>query len=330
MKAEVLKALLQAHAEGDDQAFRRAALKLAASESKAGHTRSAEELRGIISTLPLGGSRQGRVVDIAKPRGELADVLDAGYRDERFSDIVLNEHALGELTCVLREARVRGKLEQFGVEPRRKLLFHGPPGCGKTLAAAVLAGELGVPLLTVRLAALFSRFLGATASQLGVVFSEMPRRPGVYLFDEFDALAKARGDAQDVGEMNRVVTSFLQLMDADVSASIVIAATNHPQLLDRAVFRRFHLSVEFTTPDLPQAEALIRLRLARFALDDATVASFAKRADGLSFAEVAGACDDAVRNMVLEERTKLLSDDIDAAVHRLGNRVHFTSSALDG
>lgn len=318
MKAEVLRQLLQAHAEGDDEAFRRAALKLAAAESKAGHTRIAEDLREIISRMPLGQHRRGQVVDIAKPRGELADVLDAGYRDERFADIVLADDTSEELHRVIREVRVRDKLERFGVEPRRKLLFHGPPGCGKTLAAAVLAGELGVPLLTVRLAALFSRFLGATASHLGLVFAEMPRRPGVYLFDEFDAVAKARGDAQDVGEMNRVVTAFLQLMDADTSAAIIIAATNHPQLLDPAVFRRFQLNVEFEVPNRAQAMDLIRLRLASFELSEAQVKSFATKTNGLSFAELADLCDEAVRNMVLDGRSKLAPDDIRAALRRVG------------
>lgn len=139
---------------------------------------------------------------------------------------------------MLSENRSRARLERFGVSPRRRLLFHGAPGCGKTLAAAVLAGEMGLPLMTVRFDALFSRFLGATAVQLRAIFAEMPRRPGVYLFDEFDSVAKARGDSQDVGEMNRVVTAFLQLVDADMSGSILVAATNYVELLDRAVFRR--------------------------------------------------------------------------------------------
>src|SRR5690606_6629274 len=109
-----------------------------------------------------------------------------------------------ELTRVIKENRARASLERHGIEPRRKLLFHGPPGCGKTLGAKVLAGEMGLPLLTVRLASLFSRFLGATANHLRAVFSAMTRRPGVYLFDEFDSVAQARGDSNDVGELRRV------------------------------------------------------------------------------------------------------------------------------
>ena len=250
MKADILKLLLQSHADGDETSFRKAALQLAASESNAGHVKVADDLRAIIARLPSTGSKKSTpVVDISSPRGELADLLEGGHRDERLRDIVLTTDTRDVLLRIMSENRSRGRLERFGVEPRRRLLFHGAPGCGKSLGAAVLAGEMGLPLMTVRFDALFSRFLGATATQLRAIFAEMPRRPGVYLFDEFDSIAKARGDAQDVGEMNRVVTAFLQLVDADVSGSIMVAATNHVELLDRAVFRRFDVIVPFDKPD---------------------------------------------------------------------------------
>src|SRR5690606_31238444 len=204
------------------------------------------------------------VVDIAAPRGDLQDILEGGHRDERFHDIVLSQEVKDLLTRVIAENRSRARLERFGVAPRSRLLFHGPPGCGKTLAASVLAGEMGLPLMTVRFDALFSRFLGATSVQLRTIFAEMPRRPGVYLFDEFDSVAKARGDAQDVGEMNRVVTAFLQLVDTDVSSSILVAATNHVELLDRAVFRRFDVIVPFDRPTREQLVHLLMLRLGVF------------------------------------------------------------------
>jgi SpoVK/Ycf46/Vps4 family AAA+-type ATPase len=224
------------------------------------------------------------------------------------------------LVRVISENRQRGHLERFGVSPRRRLLFHGAPGCGKTLAAAVLAGEMGLPLMTVRFDALFSRFLGATAVQLRAVFSEMPRRPGVYLFDEFDSVAKARGDSQDVGEMNRVVTAFLQLVDADVSSSILISATNHVELLDRAVFRRFDVIVPFDKPTREQLATLLRLRLETVGLTEQQAQDLAGRADGWSFADVARACDDAVRTMALDNRENISERDVLAALTELKRR----------
>jgi SpoVK/Ycf46/Vps4 family AAA+-type ATPase len=303
MKADILKLLLQSHADGDESSFRKAALQLAAAESSSGHVRVAEEIRALIAKLPAtSGRKPGPVVDIATPRGDLADLLEGGHRDERLRDIVLRPAVRELLLRVIAENRSRGRLERFGVSPRRRLLFHGAPGCGKTLAAAVLAGEMGLPLMTVRFDALFSRFLGATAVQLRAIFAEMPRRPGVYLFDEFDSVAKARGDSQDVGEMNRVVTAFLQLVDADVSGSILVAATNHVELLDRAVFRRFDVIVPFDKPSREQLVDLLKLRLGPVGLSEQTAERLAGSAAGWSFADVVRACDDAIRTMALDDR----------------------------
>jgi SpoVK/Ycf46/Vps4 family AAA+-type ATPase len=321
MKADLLKLLLQAHADGDETTFRKAALQLAAAESTAGHVRVADEIRALIAKMPATiGRKPPPVVDIASPRGELADLLEAGHRDERLRDIVLRDDAKALLLRVISENRSRSRLERFGVGPRRRLLFQGPPGCGKTLAAAVLAGEMGLPLMTVRLDALFSRFLGATAVQLRAIFTEMPRRPGVYLFDEFDAVAKARGDSQDVGEMNRVVTAFLQLVDADVSGSILVAATNHVELLDRAVFRRFDVIVPFEKPTHEQLVQLLLLRLSAVGLGRAVAEHYAVHADGWSFADVVRACDDAVRTMALDEREEISDGDLLDALEALKRR----------
>lgn len=321
MKADILKLLLQSHAEGDESSFRKAALQLAAAESTAGHVRVADEIRAIVAKMPAATVRKhGPVVDIAAPRGELADLLEGGHRDERLSDIVLRPDARDLLLRLIAENRSRGRLERHGVSPRRRLLFHGAPGCGKSLAAAVLAGEMGLPLMTVRFDALFSRFLGATALQLRAIFAEMPRRPGVYLFDEFDSVAKARGDSQDVGEMNRVVTAFLQLVDADLSGSILVAATNHVELLDRAVFRRFDVIVPFDKPTREQLVDLLKLRLSMVGLSDEAAGRFAGDAEGWSFADVARACDDAVRTMALDDREEISERDLTAALEGLKGR----------
>lgn len=316
MRADLLKQLVRAHADGDQEAFRKAALQVAAAESGAGHVRVAEEVRALIAKLPPPGSHASNLVDIAQPRGPLADVLEGGHRTERLRDIVLRPETRRELERVILENRSRPRLESYGVPPRRRLLFHGPPGCGKTLAASVLAGELGVPLMTVRFDALFSRFLGATANHLRAIFAEMPRRPGVYFFDEFDAVAKARGSGHDVGEMQRIVTSFLQLLDSDRSHSILIAATNHSELLDRAVFRRFDLILCFERPTFGELRRLLALRLVSFDLPTRLLDALARSARGLSYADVARSCDDAIRTMALADRRQLTESDLKAAFTR--------------
>lgn len=174
--------------------------------------------------------------------------------------------------------------------------------------------------MTVRLDALFSRFLGATAVQLRAIFAEMPRRPGVYLFDEFDSLAKARGDAQDVGEMNRVVTAFLQLVDADRSGSLLVAATNHVTLLDRAIYRRFDVIIPFEKPVPEEIAALLMLRLAAVGLSDDRARQLSVRLAECSFADVARVCDDAIRTMALDDREIVRDDDALAALAQLARR----------
>jgi SpoVK/Ycf46/Vps4 family AAA+-type ATPase len=323
---KILTELLEAHGTGDEERFRKLALQLAAAESKAGHTRIAEEIRAVLAKVPENRVMPSPVVDLARPRGDMADVLDGGYSDARLDDIVLSEETRGRLDRVLLENRSRAKLESFNVAPKRRLLFHGPPGCGKTFCASVLAGELGLPLMTVRVDGLFSRFLGATANHLRAIFAEMPRRPGVYLFDEFDALAKARDDGQDVGEARRILTAFLQLVDADKSHSLLIAATNHVESLDRAVFRRFDLRLDFEMPSAVQVAKLIELRLAAMELDPATVQSVAASAHDLSFADVARACDEAIRIMVLDDRKVLCETDLVDAFARTAG----TAAGLSG
>jgi len=321
MKGDILRTLIQAHATSDEPSFRKAALQLAASESAAGHSRIAEELRAIVAGMPPASARKnGTVVDIAQPRGDLADILEGGHRQERLRDIVLRDETRRLLERIITENCSRSQLEKFGVAPRRRILFHGPPGCGKTLGAAVLAGEMGLPLMTVRLDALFSRFLGATAVQLRAIFAEMPRRAGVYLFDEFDSVAKARGDAQDVGEMNRVVTAFLQLVDSDSSGSLLLAATNHVELLDKAVFRRFDVIISFEKPTRTQISDLLVLRLAALGLGTEDATQVATKAEGWSFADVARAADDAVRTMALAGRDRLSRSDVLTALDGLAHR----------
>lgn len=314
MRADVLKALVEAHTVEDDAAFRRAVLQLAAVESAAGHGKIADELRAMALKLTRRDRAPASVADLGAPRGDLADILDGGFRKERFEDIVLDTETRALLERVVLENRSRAKLESFGVSPRRKLLLHGPPGCGKTLAASVLAGELGLPLLVVRLDGLFSRFLGATAQHLRTIFAEMSRRPAVYLFDELDAVTKARGSETDVGEMHRIVTAFLQLLDNDTSASLIIATTNHHELIDRAVFRRFDLLIPLGLPSPSQAEQFLLLRLARFGLTKKLATRVARDAAHLTFADLARACDDTVRQLAIEGREALSVSDLQSAM----------------
>ena len=171
------------------------------------------------------------------------------YPDDRLVDLTLAPPLRSALERILAEQRQRSLLGEYGLVPARRVLMTGPPGTGKTSTARVVAGELGLPLFTVRLDALMTKYMGETAAKLRLVFDQLSDVRGVYLFDEVDALAAERSLGNDVGEIRRVINSFLQFLEEDLSDSIVLAASNHSGLLDRAFFRRFDVTLDFDLPD---------------------------------------------------------------------------------
>lgn len=320
MSADLLKQLFRAYVNQDADLFRKSALQIAANESKVGHVRLAEELREIVSKIPEAFEIHQSPISIAQPRGELSDLIEGGFRKETLKDIILDEKNNKFLSKIILENKKRSLLQQYGVAATRRLLFFGPPGCGKTLTAQVLAGELALPLMTVRLDSLFSKFLGSTANHLRAIFQEMPRRPAVYFFDEFDALGKQRDDDIEVGEIKRVVSSFLQMMDSDLSYSLIIAATNFDKVIDRAIVRRFDAILNFHLPDVSHIRSMIQMRLVAYPIHPGTLQKAAQSAKGLTFADAARACDDAIRTMALAERKQLSDQDVLGAFESLAER----------
>jgi SpoVK/Ycf46/Vps4 family AAA+-type ATPase len=310
--SELIQELIRAHVARDESRFRKVALQIAASESRAGHRLVAGRIRDLLEQEPE--TPTAPPTPIARPQSDLREILAVAYPKFKLGDIVLDEQARSELGRVLQEQRSRGRLEEWGLLPRRKLLFFGPPGNGKTFAAHVLAGELGLPLVRLRIEVLFSRFLGETSALLTGVFDEMRRIRGVFLFDEFDAIGKHRGDLQDVGELNRIVATFLQLLDVDESDSLVVAGTNQRRLLDPAINRRFDDVVCFPPPTSDQIKRLVRLRLPSTGLAGRRLTAIAGAAEGMSFADVAVATTDALKVAILDGREQPNDEDLLAAL----------------
>ena len=258
--------------------------------------------------------RGPKPVALAQPRGELAGLLTVGYPKTRLSDMALTDPLRTRLDRVLVEQRQRDRIRDHGFAPLRKLLLVGPPGTGKTMSAAALAGELGLPLFAIQLDGLITKYMGETAAKLRLVFDAIQSTRGVYLFDEFDALGGERGSRNDVGEIRRVLNSFLQFLEQDESDSIVIAATNHAQLLDRALFRRFDALLEYS---LPAADIALRVMKARLGLLDTSSidwARAAKAAEGLSHADIAHACEQAAKNAILDHSTAVRDSELALAL----------------
>ena len=308
-RAEQLKALLKSHLEGDDDRFFSAAMQVAAHEAKLGHGKLAEELRSIIDDAK---SRRGAgsLVPIGRPRGELANLLENSYQKVRLGEMILGKELSEQIQRVIREQRHAGRILEQGLALRRKLLLLGPPGTGKTMTASVLAGELGLPLLQVRLDGLITKFMGETAAKLRQIFDATGRTRGVYFFDEFDAIGSQRGIPNDVGEIRRVLNSFLQMIEQDRSHSLVVAATNHPDLLDPALFRRFDDVLHYELPGRSQIAELLKTRLSGCTLGQIQWTKLADLAAGLNCAEVIRAANEALKDALIYERAHVVESDI--------------------
>ena len=240
-RGDLLKQLFSSYVTHNDESFYLAALKIIAEERAKNHALLADDLQRIVqnnssnvttveprydlSALPKDAERQAILVEVRRPERFLPEIILSKR----------NEETLLEILDEFRRAEI---LKSHGVRPRTKLLFCGPPGCGKTLLAEVMAAELGLPILYTRFDAIVSSYLGQTSANLRKVFDYAAGGTWVVFFDEFDAIGKSRDDLSEHGELKRVINSFLQLLDGFGGESIVIAATNHEHLLDSAIWRR--------------------------------------------------------------------------------------------
>ena len=315
--ARHLVALLQSHLEGDDEQFLTIAMQAAANEARQGHGKLAQQLRELVDEARArrgGSTRPREPVPLAQPRGDLASLIAVRYSETRLSSMVLSPALEQRLRRVLVEQRQQARLRTHGLRPRRKLLLLGPPGAGKTMTAAALAGELHMPLFTIVLDGLMTKFMGETAAKLRLVFDAIAETRGVYFFDEFDAIGAKRTERNDVGEIRRVLNSFLQFLEADDSDSLIIAATNHPELLDAALYRRFDDVIEYSLPDSEIAQRILENRLSTFKTKGIDWPAAVAVGAGLSQAEFALAAEDAAKQALLADRETVTAEDLSSAI----------------
>lgn len=315
--ATQLKALIRSHADGDDGRFYAIAMQVAAKAARNGHTKFANDIRELVDLSQnrcnsRSTGMQTKPVPLAQPRGELSGLLTATYPDVRLNDMALGESIRLRIERILLEQRQRKSILEYGLAPIRKLLFIGPPGTGKTMTASMIACELAVPLLTIQLDGLITKYLGETAAKLRMIFDAIQQNRAVYLFDEFDALGGNRATLNEVGEIRRVLNSFLQFLENDASDSIIVAATNYSNILDHALFRRFDDVVEYALPDPDIAMNVVRSRLSIFDTSRVEWPKILPAADGLSHADLTSACEQAAKKSILENNfcisTELLTN----------------------
>jgi SpoVK/Ycf46/Vps4 family AAA+-type ATPase len=329
--AEQLKALLRSYSEADGEQFVSVALQIAAHAARTGKTKLADELKVLVQDVrrKQNTQRVGGAVPIVQPHGELAKLLTVTYPSVRLSEMVLSPVIEKQLSKVTWEYKQRSRLREHSLSPNRKLLLVGPPGCGKTMTSRALAGELKLPHMAVQFHSLITKFLGETATKLHSIFELMPKTRGVYLFDEFDAIGSERAAGNDVGEIRRVLNSFLQFLEQDDSDSIIIAATNLASMLDDALFRRFDDVIRYEKPTGGEAKELILNRLTRFGLEEPDLHAAIELAAGLSHAEICQACSDAAKDAVLKDRKSVDLESLIEAIAQKRNRRSFKDEAED-
>jgi hypothetical protein len=302
-----IKALVRSHASGDDQSFYAVALQVAAQAARQGHNRLARDLKETIEAA-RGEPVARPVTPIAQPRGDLADLVTASFPEISIRELVAPSPRLDQVGQILIEQRQRRLLLDRGYAPVHRVLLEGPPGTGKTMTASVIAHELALPLLTVRLDSLLSKFMGETASKLRILFDAAAEQRAVYLFDEFDALGGDRS-GNDVGEARRILNSFLVFLEQASVESIVIAATNHRAILDRALFRRFDMVISYDLPDDEQAIAVMKARLGTLA-KGLRWRNVVKAAAGLSHADLVTAAETAAKRTIMGGEPKVTAAEL--------------------
>ncbi|MDI9468715.1 MAG: ATP-binding protein [Bacillota bacterium] len=289
--ADQIKGLIRAHIDQDNSKFKTVALQIAAYEAKLGHDKIARELKALIEKT----SSRSNIVQFNKQN----NLLIMSTPDDRLSDLIAPDEMIMRVKRILDEFINRSKLHKYGLANRRKILLEGAPGTGKTFTAAIIASELRLPLFTVQVDKLVTKYMGETSAKLRQVFDSIETVTGVYLFDEFDAIGADRSIDNEVGEMRRVLNAFLQFIEQDRSSSIIIAATNNQQILDKALFRRFDDVLHYAYPTEREIKQLYLNKLSLFDSSFMPGSELVNRTMSLSHAEICRISDDVIKQSIL-------------------------------
>lgn len=314
--AEHVKNLIKAHIDHDNEKFKTVVLQIAAYEAKHGHDTFARELKQYAEKI---GNNKSRVLHLNNQNEMLLMTIPS----DKLSDLIVSSETYDRISRILTEYRNRNKLLKYGFSNRRKILIEGQPGTGKTFTASVIASELDLPLYTVQMHKVVTKFMGETSTKLSQIFDSVATNTGVYFFDEFDAIGADRSLDNEVGEARRILNSFLQFIEQDSSDSIIIAATNNQKLLDQALFRRFDDVLHYSMPTAEEIKKLFEMKLGAFDANFAVTKQIAQKAESLSHAEIIRVCDDAIKIAILtntdiseSQLIKLLDERIAAYVSK--------------
>lgn len=301
--AAQVKALFDSYKTGDDGRFKSVATQIAAHEANKGNSVLAKELNGIIekfSTRVDNKISNLSSIPIIEPRGELSGLFEAKYSQIKLNQLILPQDLLLKLNRIVDEQIQHQKLREYGLLPRSKILMLGDPGTGKTMTASALAGQLNLPLFTIQLDGLITKYMGDTSAKLRLIFDHIKKIRGVYFFDEFDAIGSSRNLSNDVGEMRRILNTFLQFIDDSRSDSLILAATNHSNLLDKALFRRFDDILRYDNPDKKLMVETFKKYLTIKYSKNIKWSEIESKIETISYAEISRVCENAIKKSILD------------------------------
>lgn len=318
-RGELMKKLLASY--GRDDEFRAVAEQIITEEENKNNRVLARSLR---KTLEAGPSQPSRpralapLIPFPEAAGDFIELIEPSHNHK---DIILSPENIRVFLGLLKEFRRADEVRRRGLPVRSKLLFCGPPGCGKTLCAEIFASELGLPLYLVKIDRLISSYLGETAANVRKIFEFARKQPCVLFFDEFDALARARGDDSEHNELRRVVNSLLIFIDRITPKGFLIAATNLDHALDPALWRRFDEVIWFDRPNRRMIERFLRMKFKNVMVAFDPTARAADL-EGYSFAEIERVCIQAIKSAIIEKRKEVREGDFREALTDERRRKH--------
>jgi SpoVK/Ycf46/Vps4 family AAA+-type ATPase len=301
-RSDLLVSLVRASAAGDRSTLTSTVEAIVAEERSRSHHILADRLQKALQSVPVATSNQ-----VARAQSSGRDFIIESEPRVKLSSLILSLPAERLSHQIIEEQSRADLLRAQGLQPRHRILLSGPPGNGKTSLAEGIADAIALPLLTVRYDSLVGAYLGETNARLSRLFDYVRTMPCVLLFDEFDAIGKERGDVHETGEIKRVVSFLLMQIDQLPSYVIVVAATNHAELLDRAVWRRFQLRIDMPPPDASRT-ALLLQRCFSSQEEDAGISmdAIAERMGATSYAEILDFYQNVRRRHILAQGSESL------------------------
>lgn len=327
MKGELLKRLFRAIASSDQEAIDKLTWVVIEDERKKGHTLLAQQLENIQkkqkkelvsdekNSQTTTSENLPSLTELPTSKRSLLPLVTVIPREKQRHHIILPETIEARFSRIEREYAARDRLANYGLRYKQRILLYGSPGCGKTLSAERLAWNTGLPLLKVRFDAIVSSFLGETANNLRLVFEKASSAPCLLFFDECDYIAKSREDTQEVGEIKRVVNTFLQILDEyESNSGLLVAATNLNKSLDTALWRRFDDLIYIPKPGEQELISIIKQTLSSVEVGTINWSKIIEKMKDFSAAQAVRVAEDAAKRAILDREGLVIQEHLISAI----------------